>query len=259
MVRAGVLSLLLVPILAGGAIAGDLPQIQAAGVLKVIHEKDEAVEMFNTGPGEPGFEREMIEGFAKLHGLKVEPVAVATSAERIPALNRGAGDVIIGIVDLPERRMQVAFSSEVVPVRHMVLTCKPHPAIETLGAFRAAKVGVVRNTSWARVAEEAGVKADEMQLFADRNEVFAALCDGKVTATVITLTDGILAIKANPNLETGVFLGAPGQSAFAVRKSDTQLLAALDEYLANFRKGPSWNRLIVKYFGDQALKVLGRR
>ena len=29
------------------------------------------------------------------------------------------------------------------------------------------------------------------------------------------------------------------------------LEAALSEYLANFRRGSSWSRLVVKYFGDQ--------
>jgi hypothetical protein len=43
-----------------------------------------------------------------------------------------------------------------------------------------------------------------------------------------------------------------------VRKEDAELLAALDEYVSNFRAGSSWSRLIVKYFGDQALRALGR-
>jgi ABC-type amino acid transport substrate-binding protein len=240
-------------------VSADLAELKAAGVIKVIAQKDEAPEMFNYSAGEPGFEREMVEGFARLHGLKVEPVAVATSADRIPALNRGAGDLIIGIVDLPERRRLVSFSVEVIPVRHMAVSRKPGPAIETVEALRAARVGTVRNTSWATEALAAGVKADELQLFADRNEVFAALREGRITATVITLSDGILAMRADPALQAGVFLGEQGVSAFAIRKSDTQLLAALDEYLGNFRKSPSWNRLVVKYFGDQALKVLGRR
>jgi hypothetical protein len=34
--------------------------------------------------------------------------------------------------------------------------------------------------------------------------------------------------------------------------------AALDEFLGNVRKGTTWSRLVVQYFGDQALAVLGR-
>jgi ABC-type amino acid transport substrate-binding protein len=259
MARVLVCVLALVGAAGGPLAAGDLPEIKAGGVLKVVAQKDEAPELFNYAAGEPGFEREIIEGFARLHGLKVEPVAVATSAERIPALLRGAGDVIIGIVDLPERRKLVDFSLEVIPVRHMVLTRKPSPVIKTVEEFRAARIGVVKNTSWAQVAIAAGAQADSMAQYPDRQVLFNALREGKITATVITLTDGTLAMKTDPDLQAGVFLGDPGSSAFAVRKGDTQLHAALDEYLGNFRKSPSWNRLIVKYFGDQALTVLGRR
>lgn len=253
---AAALSLTLVSSQASGT---DLPEVRSRGVLRVIAQAHEPKELFNLGAGEPGFEREVIEGFAKLHAVKVEPVVAPSSADRIPMLGRDRGDVIIGIVDLPERRRQVAFTGEVLPVRHMAMTHKPHAPIRSVEALRAAKVGVVRNTSWARAAEEAGVAAEATTLFADRADVFDALRDGRIEATVITLTDGILAIKSRPGLEAGVLLGEPGSSAFAVRKGDAALLAALDEYLGNFRKSPSWNRLLVKYFGDQALDVLGRR
>jgi hypothetical protein len=43
-----------------------------------------------------------------------------------------------------------------------------------------------------------------------------------------------------------------------VRKGDGSLKRALDEYLANLRRSASWSRLIVKYFGDETLQVLGR-
>ena len=43
-----------------------------------------------------------------------------------------------------------------------------------------------------------------------------------------------------------------------VRKSDVELRRELDAYLDNLRSGPSWNRLIVVYFGEKALSALGR-
>ncbi|MGE0452178.1 MAG: substrate-binding periplasmic protein [Vicinamibacteria bacterium] len=244
---------------AAHAAALDLDAIKASGVIKVIAQKDEAPEMFNVGAGEPGFEREIVEGFARLQGAKVQPVVVATSADRIPTLTRGAGDVIIGIVDTPERRLLVSFTSEVIPARHLVISHKPGPVIESVEQFRAQKVGVVANTSWAKAAIEAGVPADSMATFADRNVMLDALRDGRITASVMTISDFTLATKAYPGLQPGVFVGPATIAAFAVRKGDRQLLAALDAYLGNFRKSPSWSRLVVKYFGEQALSVLGRR
>ena len=54
-------------------------------------------------------------------------------------------------------------------------------------------------------------------------------------------------------------VGSPGSVAWALRKEDAALRAALDRHLANVRKSASWNLLLVKYFGEQAPLVLGRR
>ena len=125
--------LLALMLTAGLVSATDLADMKARGTLRVIAQKDEAPEMFRfDSAGEPGFEREMLRGFAALQGLTLEIVSVPTSAARIPALLRGDGDVIIGIVNTTERRKQVAFTSEVLPARHLAVTCEPAPAIESL-------------------------------------------------------------------------------------------------------------------------------
>jgi ABC-type amino acid transport substrate-binding protein len=237
----------------------DLPDLKTKGVLKVIAQRDEAPEMFSfAARGEPGFEREMIEGFGRLHGLKVEALPVRTSEERIPGLTRGEGDVIIGIVETEARRKLVDFTAEVIPARHLVVSRKPK-LVKTVEEFQAEKVGVVKGTSWAAAALEAGVPAARTEFYPDRDVLLAALKEGKITATVMTVSDFTLAAKRDVDLAGGVFVGPAASAGWAVRKEDKQLKAALDEYLENFRKGPSWSRLVVKYFGEQALAVLGRK
>ena len=239
--------------------AGDLPELKTKGVLKVIAQKDEAPEMFSfVATGAPGFEREMIEGFGRLHGLKVETHAVKTSDERIPALTRGEGDVIVGIVETEARKKVVDFTVEVIPARHVVVSRKPK-VLKTVEEFQAEKVGVVKGTSWAAAALEAGVPAAKTEFYPDRDVLLAALKAGKITATVMTVSDFTLAAKRDADLVGGVFVGPAASAGWAVRKDDEQLKAALNEYLENFRKGPSWSRLVVKYFGEQALAVLGRK
>lgn len=67
-----------------------------------------------------------------------------------------------------------------------------------------------------------------------------------------------LAAKRFPALRAGMTVGAAGKVAWAVRKEDKALGAALDEHVRLYRTGASWNRLVVKYFGNQVLAVLGR-
>ena len=82
--------------------------------LRVLVATDEMPEMFSfEASGPPGFERELLAGFCRVHGLALEVVPVRDFDQIIPMLLRGEGDVIAGIVDTPARRERIAFSSEV--------------------------------------------------------------------------------------------------------------------------------------------------
>jgi ABC-type amino acid transport substrate-binding protein len=239
--------------------AGDLPQLQKRGTLRVLAATEEQPEMFTfRGGAEPGFEREMLEGFARLQRLRLVVVPVRGFQERIPALLRGDGDVIVGLIDTPERRQEIAFTNEVMPARHVVVTYSSRRPVTTLSQFRAERVGVLKGTTWEKQAQEAGVPAESQTAFADLGSLLGALRAGQITATVMSVSDMTLAMKRDPGLQAGLFLGEPGHAAWGVRLEDRQLRAALDEYLDYMRRSASWNRLVVKYFGEQALLVLGK-
>ena len=79
---------------------------------------------------------------------------------------------------------------------------------------------------------------------------------GKAQAGVLGLEVAMLARQRDPELQLGLFLGQPGSLAYGLRKGDTELKAALDGYLLNLRRSPTWGRLVVKYFGGSALEIL---
>ena len=237
--------------------AGDLPAIEARGTLRILVPADETPEMFAFERGtSPGFEREMLEGFAALRKVKIEVIPVERFEDILPALQKGQGDVVTGINDTAARRQAVDFTVEVLPSRHVVVTRKPHPPVGTVFQFRSEKVGVLKGTTWADSASAAGVHPE---LFAEEKDVLAALKSGRITSTVISGTEFILAQRHDTDLQVGIVLGSPGSAAWAVRKEDRQLKAALDDYLTGLRHTGSWSRLVVKYFGRDALDVLGKR
>jgi ABC-type amino acid transport substrate-binding protein len=41
-----------------------------------------------------------------------------------------------------------------------------------------------------------------------------------------------------------------------VRRDDPVLLRALNEYVGNLRRSGAWQRLVVKYFGDDVIEIL---
>jgi ABC-type amino acid transport substrate-binding protein len=94
--------------------------------------------------------------------------------------------------------------------------------------------------------------------FPDLPALLAALKAGKVPTVIMSLSDFVLLRRTDRELRAGPFLGPPRSAAWAVRKGDRALLAALNEYLGNLRRTPSWGRMAVDYFGDDALALLGR-
>jgi polar amino acid transport system substrate-binding protein len=239
--------------------AFDLAEIRARGSIRVIAARDAQPEEFSFTPGpNPGFEREMIEGFARVEHLKLEVLPGVGWDARIPLLLRREGDVIVGLTETESRRALIAFTSETIPTRHVVVTHQPHAVINTLEELRKERVGVVVATSWAQAAADAGVPAAKTQSFDEIEPILTALKSGGIGATVMSVSDFTLAAKRHPGLQMGVLVGQPEHQAWGVRKEDTELAKAMSGYIENLRRTPSWSRLVIKYFGEQALNVLGR-
>jgi ABC-type amino acid transport substrate-binding protein len=119
-------------------------------------------------------------------------------------------------------------------------------------------VGANHGENPAEESLAAGVAPAALRLYESRDALLEALRAKQVVAVVLPVSELALAGRAFPGLQAGATVGTPGHVAWAVRKGDDALRRALDEHIANVRRGPTWSRLIVKYFGDQTLAVLGR-
>ena len=97
--------------------AADLPEIQTSGSLRVLVVLDaHRREFFALDVKMPGFDREIIEGFAQVRGLKVEVINLPSFDDLIPALLDHRGDIIAaGYRDSDTRRKSIAFTDEVFP------------------------------------------------------------------------------------------------------------------------------------------------
>jgi ABC-type amino acid transport substrate-binding protein len=236
----------------------DLAELKARGTLRVLVTPEEYPEWFSLEAGpDPGFERELIDGFAQLQRLTLELVVVPSFDGIIPALLARKGDVIVGIIDTAARRRQLAFTAEVLPSRHLAVSLRSHPAPRTLQELRTRRVGVVAGTTWAEVARE-HVPASQVVSFERVDEVLKALRAGTVNATVVVLSEYLSARRVEPELEAGLFLGSRVSAAWAVRPTDVELRAALDAYLALKKQSMGFSRLVVKYFGKEAMTILDR-
>jgi membrane-bound lytic murein transglycosylase F len=248
---------------AGGAPSSarpaDLPEVARRGTLRVLVMPDtRRPEFFSLAPGAPpGFDQEVLQGFAGLHHLTLKPVPVTSWDALIPALVEGKGDLIGGrFTATDSRRKLVDFTTEVFPTRLVVFTRKPHPPVHTLEQLRKEKVGTIKGTNMVEALAAAGVPAANLDDGIPPGGFDEALRAGRITAAVWGVESAIASQRQDPELQLGTFVGPPASIAYAVRKGDHALLAALNEYVDNLRKTPSWSRLVVKYFGEAAPEVL---
>jgi ABC-type amino acid transport substrate-binding protein len=238
--------------------AADLKQIETRGTLRVLVSADESPDFFSFDPrSKPGFEREILEGFARLRRLKIEVVKAAQFEEVIPSLLRDQADLATGIIDTEARRKQVGFTVEILPSRLLLVGRGPKPP-RNPGDLAGDRVGTIQGTSWADTAIAAGVPASSIDAFADTPALLAAQKAGKVPVILLSLSDYVLLRRRDRELRAGPFLGVPQSAAWAVRREDQNLRKALDDYLENLRHTSSWGRMAVSYFGDDALALLGR-
>lgn len=235
--------------------AADWPEVRQRGALRVLAVHEDLFFSLKEGAA-PGFDREVLEGFAQLHKLKLEVVQLAGWDAMIPSLEAGKGDLIAGGYAITEERQKkVAFTSEVFPSRKVVFNRKPAAPIASLDALRAEKVCTVKGTSMAQEVAAAQVPAANV-VFVASGTMPQALADGACSAVVLGVEHAVSQRQKDPAIQLGVFLGQPGSLAFAVRRGDAALQAELSAYLDNFRRSPSWSRLVVKYFGAEAAEVL---
>jgi len=242
-----------------GASAVDLAEVRQRGALRalavIVEEEPEFLSLKPGGP--PGFDHEVLDGFVRLHKLRLEVVPVTGWDELVPALLKGKGDLIAGRFTVTEpRRKRIDFTAEVFPTRNVVMTRKPRPVVGTVEALRAEKVGVVKGTSMTDMLAAAGVPPAHVDDQIPSGGTLAALKSGRITCTVDEVAGAIMSQRRDPDLQIGLFLGPPGSYAYGVRKDDAALLAALSEYVENLRRTTTWNRLVVKYFGASAPEIL---
>jgi ABC-type amino acid transport substrate-binding protein len=250
----------LVLLLSAHAQARDLPAIKAAGRLRVLAVVEEKEPQFlSLRPGSvPGFDREILEGFAHRHDVAIDFVAVPSWEVLLPSLQSGKGDMVAGrVTDTPARRRLADFTAEVFPTRVVVVTRRPRPAVAAAAELQALKLGTIPGTSMMEALGALGLPAQRI-VPVTAGALSHTLREGRAEAVVWAVEGAILAQRKDPELELGAFLGPPLSLAYGVGKNQPQLLAALNDHIQLVKQTGTWNRLVVKYFGAAAPDILAK-
>jgi ABC-type amino acid transport substrate-binding protein len=134
----------------------------------------------------------------------------------------------------------------------------PQRPIESAEALRAARLGIIRGTSWATAALSAGVSVDNLVYLDSTPALVAALKKGQIASIVMSAMD-FEALRANePGLHAGMFVGPKTSLCWGVRKEDELLRAALDDHLDAAKRSGAWTQLVRRYFHSDVLALLAR-
>jgi putative glutamine transport system substrate-binding protein len=175
----------------------------------------------------------------------------ANLREHLQLLNDGVVDVIASTLTITADRLETTDFSDVYFVAGQTLLVPADSAIATVDDLANKVVGVAQGTTSetniAALAEEKGLGA-EVQLFDSSAEALAAMDEGRVDA--ITGDDVILYGFVRQEPEKWKVVG--GQLAvepygIAVKKGETELLAAVNAVVHDLKTSGRWQELYAEW------------
>jgi ABC-type amino acid transport substrate-binding protein len=251
----GALLALAVALLAPPVEARTLAEIQADGKLTVAYVGPANAFVRQRDGEVSGFDGEVLTKVAQQLGLRVALLEVTTVAELLTALESGAAEVGAGgLGHTPERAERVHFTGPVTPQCHVAVTLQPRPVIASFAELGGLRIGTIGGSSWERAALAAGLPPGRLVDLREQSTApfLAALRGGRIDAAVTGLFFALAMQSDEAGVRIGAVVGQPGHHAYAVRRSDRELLARLDATLTTLRGTRLWYQMARQHFGAAA-------
>jgi membrane-bound lytic murein transglycosylase F len=234
----------------------DLDGIRKRRVLRVLLPNNAASYFLYRGELH-GFEYDLAKAFADANRLRLEVIVPDTHEQLIDWLLEGRADVAAGFLE-PSDRLRargVRFSRPYHhAARHLVVHAKT--PVSCARDIQGRKVTVRRSSPYwnellALRAQGARFEMEAAPEDRETEELIGRVARGEIEATVadghlldIELARGIA-------VKSGFQLSEQRSHAVAVRAGDSQLLAALNDFIRKEYKGLVYNLLYRKYFTSQ--------
>ena len=239
--------------LGGGEVAAhrDLAEIKRAGRLRMLTLNGPAT--YYLWRGELiGFEYELVRAFAESQGVALETVVAPHREDLKPGLEAGRGDMISAGVTITAARERagLVFSDPYLKVREVFVSRAPVAALADLAGRR---VTVQAGTSFVEtlqgLPEHLGIDIE----LADVASPALIERVGRGVAEMTLADSHVAEIEGafDERLQIGPELDAERHLGWALRPDQPQLLAALNEFIAERYRGYEYNVLRNKYFRNE--------
>jgi membrane-bound lytic murein transglycosylase F len=234
----------------------DLPGIRARGRLRMVTIDGPA--SYYLWRGElMGFDYELMQRFARHNHLELEIVLAGAADQLVPWLLEGRGDVIAAAVTItPQREARgIRFTRPYLEVDEVIVSRSDGPPIADVDDLAGHSVTVnpvaVYGDTLAELAQRRGIAIEIETSAAQTDELIEAVASGAIDLTVADSHVAALEAEHRPELRLGPVLKRGAGLGFAVRIEQTELLAALNDFIRREYRGNAYGALHSKYFRNE--------
>lgn len=195
-----------------------------------------------------GYDVELAEAVADKLGLEIEFQETQWDAI-FAGLDAGRFDVIANQVSInPEREEQYLFSEPYTVSPGVIVVKEGDTSISSFEDLAGKTTAQSLTSNWYELAQESGANVEAVEGWA---QAVALLQQGRVDATINDKLTYLDDVKTNgtSGIEIAAETDEPSLSALAFTKDKTDLVAAVDEALAELRAEGVLAELGEKYFG----------
>lgn len=235
----------------------DYPQIAAEGVIRVVTEYS-LTSYFFDGDTLAGFHYELMQAFAKSHGLKCEISAEMAFDRQLEGLASGEYDLIAhGVLATSELKDSLLLTVPIVLNRQVLVQRKDttdgdslfiksqlelagktvHVVKDSPSILRIHNLSnEIGDTIYIREIERYG--AEQLIALVAHGDIDYAVCDESMASALV---DSL------PQIDIGTAIGFTQFHSWAVSKQSPILLDSLNCWLERYKQGKDYKKLCRKY------------
>ena len=234
---------------------GDLEEIRRRSVLRLL-TRNNAANYYIWNGQLMGFEYELVREFAERQGLELEIVVPPTSADLLPWLREGRGDLVAASLRAsPERaeREGVAFSRATHRVHAVVVSRADEPPLERPADLAGRTLQVRRGGhAWKTLSalRDGGVDLvlEAAPASLEAEEIIERVAEGQADLTVADSHVVDIELTWREDVRAALVLGEPFDHGWAVRRGNPGLLAEVDAFFEKEYRGTFYNVVANRYF-----------
>ena len=256
----------------GKPFTGDLKKIKKRKTIRALVSYSKTNFFFDKGSPK-GFEYEMMNAYDSFLNRDTKELTDRIRIVFIPVpfdkilqyLVNGRGDIAAaGLTITPEREKMVAFTKPYLPnVKEVVILNKSVKDVQTLSDLSGKLVYVEKGTSYLQHLRELSDKLlkegkNPIRIMVDDNNLVTEDILDLVNADILKITineehtaEAWAGVLKNIVVRKDLAINTGGQIGWAVRKNNPELLASLNAYIKENKKGSLLGNILFKrYFKD---------